>query len=73
VKKPTKRPDWDEFPHEDRPKFTADGTVYGRVERYLTVWQGTFDRKPAGVGVTKEEAKQKVEDAYERWLVSGRR
>jgi hypothetical protein len=66
VKKPTNKPQWHEF--QDQLEFAADGTVYGRVERFRTAWQGTFDGKPAGVGATKEEAKQKVMDAYERWL-----
>ena len=72
MKKPTKRPEWDEFQQPDRPEFSDDGTVYGRVERYREAWQATFDQKPAGLGATKEEAKRKVENAYERWLERGK-
>lgn len=66
MKKPTKLPEWHEF--QDQLEFTADGTVYGRIERFRAAWQATFDGRQAGVGATKEEAKRKVEDAYERWL-----
>lgn len=73
MKKPSTRPKWDEFQQADRPEFSDKGDVYGRVESYLEAWQAIFDGKFVGVGATKEEAKQKVEDAYEHWLERERR
>ena len=46
MKKPANRPEWHEI--QDQLEFTADGMVYGRVERFRTAWQGTFDGKPPG-------------------------
>jgi hypothetical protein len=66
VKKPTKKPEWYEF--EQEIEFSDEGIVYGLVEPFRAAWQGTFNGKPAGIGATKEEAKRKVEEAYERWL-----
>lgn len=66
MKKPTKRPEWDDF--GETSEFAADGHIYGRVERFQQAWQGTFLGKPAGVGATKEDAKREVEAAYERWI-----
>ena len=66
MKKPTSRPEWDDF--DDRSEFAADGTVYGKVVPYLQAWQGLFLNDPVGIGASREEAKLKVREAYERWI-----